>query len=240
MNINVRSREGVTVIDIEGNIDINASDFIETVGQVLVNDSKNILCNFAEVSMVDYVGVSVMAVAYKNVLNHKGNMKICCVPFNVKKLFTIVGLDRVFEPYDDEDSAMESFRSDNNEAAIVNQRLRRRFKRIPAHTNLEFRQKYGPHDKFYKGKVLNLSADGVFMVSDKIFSLGEILTVRLHLEPTPGMLELDAKVIWEADQQIQPLESPAMGLEFYKIDPEVQAKVVDFVEKNMASSESES
>ena len=52
-------------------------------------------------------------------------------------------------------------------------------------------------------------------------------------------IEVDAKVVWIADKEIQPLESPAMGLEFYKISGESQEAIIDFVDKNLASEEFE-
>ena len=70
MNIKIREKENVVILDLEGIIDINSSDFIETVGTVVKNKAKSIICNFEKVEAVDYTGVSVIAVAYKNVLNH--------------------------------------------------------------------------------------------------------------------------------------------------------------------------
>ncbi|MBU2102144.1 MAG: anti-sigma factor antagonist [Candidatus Omnitrophota bacterium] len=236
MKINIRTKDNIVILDLEGNIDINSSEFIETVGWSLVTKSKNVLCNFEGVNLIDYVGISIIAVAYKNVLNHKGQLKIYNVPTHVRKLFSIVGLDRVFDYFESEELGLKSFREENTFAAIINKHLRRRFKRIPCKGNIEYRQKFSARGGTHRGKIINLSAIGVFIIADKLFPIGEILTVKLELTSTPGIIEVDAKVVWVADQEIQPLESPAMGFEFYNIDLGKQDQIIQFVEKNLASS----
>jgi len=112
MKINIREKEGMTILDLEGNIDINASSFVETVGWAINNKSKNIICNFEGVNLIDYVGISLIAVIYKNVSNHQGVMKLCNVPSHVMKLFSIVGLDRVFEYHVTEDHAIKKIKEE--------------------------------------------------------------------------------------------------------------------------------
>jgi len=239
MKINTREKEDVVILDLEGSIDINSADFVETVGWALVTKSKNILCNFEGINLIDYVGISLIAVANKNILNHKGRMKLCNVPSHVQKLFSIVGLDKVFTYYENEDEAIKSFTEEVLFSHILEQRLRRRFKRIPLHNTIEYKQKYSTKDVFYKGRIINLSAIGVFIAAEKVFSIGEILTTRIDLTPAPGVIEVDSKVVWESDNEIQPMESPGMGLEFCNISPKVQEQIIDFVEKHLTHSSQE-
>jgi anti-anti-sigma factor len=235
MIIKVREKEKIAILDLEGNIDINASDFIEKTGEVLNSGYKNILCNFGGVNLIDYVGISVIAIVYKNIINHRGNIKLYNVPSHVKRLFSIVGLDRVLECYETEEQALNSFKEDKIISEILKKKLRRRFKRIPTKKTIEYRQKFSQKDIFYKGKIINLSAIGVFMIGKKVFSIGDILTTKLYLTPSVGIIEVDAKVIWTADKYLQKEESPGMGLEFYKITPQIQEKIIQFVEKNLSS-----
>jgi anti-anti-sigma factor len=233
MNIKIRKKGDITILDIEGNIDINASNLIEAVGKVLLNKSKNILCNFEGVNLIDYIGISVIAIAYKNVLNHKGKMKLYNVPSHIKKLFFIVGMDRVLETYESEEQAIESFKEEKIFSQILKKQLRRRFTRIPLKTTIEYKEKFSTIDIFYKGKIMNLSAIGAFVITPKIFSTGDILATRINLLPQPGVVEVDVKVIWIADREIQPLEYPGMGLEFYNINPQKQKQIIEFVEKHL-------
>lgn len=234
--INVREKNDCVILDMEGNIDINASNFIEAVGWVVANKTKDILCNFEKINLIDYVGVSVIAVAYKNVINHNVRMKIYNTPEHVIQLFSVVGLDRIFEYYDSEEDALESVKSDTALSGILEKKLRRRFRRVAIEEPIEYRRKDSQGD-FLKGRVINLSAIGVFMIGDEIFPVGEVLKVRLHLFPVPGIIEFDAKVVWVADEEIQPLESGSMGLEFCDISAKLQEEIIKFVEKNIASAD---
>lgn len=235
MKINVKEIDDITILYIEGNIDINSSEFIETVGNTLVDKSKDILCNFSEIDSVDQIGISIISIAYKNVLNHDGRIKFCNIPSHIKKLFSVVGLDRVLESYETEEQALESFKQDKELAKIIHERVRRKFKRISLKIAIEYKQKFAFSDTYYKGKALNISALGIFMTGERIFSVGEILSTRILLLPKPGIINVDTKVIWVSDQEIQPMESQGMGLEFYKISPKKQETIIDFIEKNCPS-----
>ncbi len=239
MKINVREKEGVAILDLEGNIDINASNFVETAGWVLNNKSKNIICNFEGVNLIDYVGISLIAVVYKNVSNHRGTMRLYNVPSHVMKLFSIVGLDRVFEYHVNEDHALKKIKEEATVDQKTTKPFRRRFKRIPFNAAIEYRQKFSNQEELYSGKVINLSADGVFVAAQRLFSIGDLLHVRIHLMPKPGIVDTEAKVVWIADQEIQPDDFPGMGLEFNNIEAKTQEAIVLFVERHITHSAQE-
>jgi anti-anti-sigma factor len=231
LEIQVRRVKTIAVFDLSGNVDIDSSNFVEKVGWCLENGYRELLCNFESVNTVDYAGLSAIAIAYKNVINHKGKMKFVNLPLHIKKVFNLVCLDRVFGIYDDEKSALRSFEEDEAISEIQKKQLRRRFKRLPLDIGIEFKSK--KEEKFYQGKVLNLSGVGMLVFVDKIYPLGEILDIKLSVMPSPGLLEVSARVSWLVDKRIQPQIYPGMGLEFYHIDSKIQEKIVEFVERNL-------
>lgn len=232
LEIEVRVIKSVAILDLAGAIDIDAALFIEKIGWCLENGYREIICNFENVATVDYAGLSVLAIAYKDVINHKGRIKFLDVAAHVKKIFNLVCLDRVFDMYDDEKTAIKSFEEDTVIAEIQKKQLRRRFKRLPLDIDIEFKAK-AKEESFNHGKVLNLSAVGLLVFADKIYPLGELLRIRLMLAPKPGTVELDAKVVWLVEKELQPHLYPGMGLEFYKIDAKTQKDIVEFVERNL-------
>lgn len=236
MRIRVREKEKVVILDLEGNIDINASSFIETIGWALATKGSDILCNFEGVNLLDYVGVSVIAVACKNVFNHEGRIKVYNVPAHIRKVFNAVGLGKILEDYQSEEAALHAFKEDKKIAKIMEMNLRRRFKRITLWTDIELKDKSSPDSEWAHGKVLNLSGVGAFITSDHTFPVGTEVTSRIHLEPKPGVIEVDCKVIWFAKKESISLESPAMGLEFHHIDSQKQREIIEFVEKNLSAN----
>ncbi len=232
LEIEVRIVRSAAILDLAGAIDIDAANFIEKIGWCLENGYNDIIGNFENVNIVDYAGLSVLAIAYKDVVNHKGRIKFLNVAVHIRKIFNLVCLDRVFQIYDDETSAIKSFEEDTVIAEIQKKQLRRRFKRLPLAIDIEFKSK-AKNEKFNHGKVLNLSAIGLLVFADKIYPLGEMLRIRLMLMPKPGIIELDAKVVWLVRKELQPQIYPGMGLEFYKLDSKQQKDIVAFVERNL-------
>ncbi len=235
MRIKIKIKEGIAVLELEGSIGIDASDFVETVGWILNHQTKDIICNFSGVNLVDYVGISLITVIYKNVLNHKGRIEFYNVPSHVRRLFSIVGLDRVFHFYVSEEQAIAAIKQEQLIEKIAQSPSRRRFERIPFNATIEYRQKLLLDEPFFKGKIINLSAEGALIVSDKIFSIGDLLATRIDLHSQPGIIEADAKVVWVVDQEIQPEDYPGMGLEFHNLIPEKQEQIARFVEKQSAN-----
>jgi len=234
VKVKAREKKGIVILDLEGSIDINASTIVEAVGWVLKNKTRSMVFNFASVDVVDYIGVSILAVAYKNIINHKGKMRICNVPLHLKNLFNVVGLTRVFTFFSNEDEAIRSLNGEDKISEILKKKLRRRFKRIPYFARIEYRPSGMKHLEFDQGKIVNISAIGLFIHSKNIFPVDQVLDTRIHLFSPEQILEVQTKVVWLADHQIQPREYPGMGLEYHEIGSDQQKIIVDFVEKNFA------
>jgi anti-sigma B factor antagonist len=233
LEVNFKKIKQVGVLNLAGNVDINSSSLVEKVGWALENGYEDLVCDFQEVDMIDYAGMSALALAYKNVTNHGGTMKFASVALHIRKVFNLVCLDKVFEIYDDLDSALRSFEEDKNISLIQKKKLRRRFKRLPLDIVIEFKSK--KENKFHQGKVFNISGVGMLVFTEKeIYKLGEILDIKLTLKPAPGFLEIEAVVVWLVEKNIQPQLYPAMGLEFYRLDTLTQEKICEFVERNLS------
>jgi anti-anti-sigma factor len=223
------------VLELSGTIDIDAANFIERIGWCLDNGFKNIVCDFQDISMIDYPGLTVLTIAYKNVLNHQAQMKLCNISAHLKKVLCLVYLDRVLDVYDSLEEALKSFEGERSIIEIQKKKLRRRFKRLPLDIHIELKSKTREKD-FIRGKVFNLSAVGLLVFADKNYPLGELLRVKLTLLPSPGLIELDCKVSWLVQKELQPQLYPGMGLEFYKLDNQTQKKILEFVERNLPLS----
>jgi anti-anti-sigma factor len=232
LEVKARRIRTIIVLDLSGSIDIDSAVLIEKIGAVLNDGYMQILCDFSEVNLVDYSGLSALAIAYKNVVNHKAKMKFFSVPQHVMKVLSLVCLDKVFEIYLDEKKALKSFEDESSISEIQKKQLRRRFKRLPLDIDIQFKASY--EEKFFHGKVLNISAVGMLVFADKIYKIGDILEIKIAIVPISQSLALTVKVVWLVQKKIQPQLYPGMGLEFYHIDCHVQEKVIEFVERNMA------
>jgi len=234
MEIRARQKGDVVILDLSGRIDVDSANFVEAVGQCLHDGYTDILCNLEEVDFIDYMGISVIAIAYKEVMNHHGRMRFVNVPAHIKGVLSVAGLDRVIENYATEEAAVNSFQEDKVIENIKKMQLRRRFKRLPLDIKVELRGKYDRAQACFKVDIINLSAVGAFIFDCDKFKLQDVVILRLKLPPKMEEIELEAKVVWLADRQIQPHFHPGIGVEFCNIAPGVQQKLLEFIERNLS------
>ncbi|MBM3255386.1 MAG: anti-sigma factor antagonist [Candidatus Omnitrophica bacterium] len=234
MEIKVRRKGNIIILDLCGRIDVNSASLIETVGQCLRDGYSDILCNFEMVEFIDYMGISVIVIAYKEAVNNNARIKFTSILAHLKELFSVVGLDKVIDIYATEDLAIEGFKEDKAIENIQKMQLRRRFKRLPIDIKIELKNKNAKIPCCVNADILDLSAVGAYIYGCNQFKLGDDLVLKFKLLPKPEELELDAKVVWLSDKQIQPHLHPGMGVAFSNISMLTQSRVLEFIERNLS------
>ncbi|MCL4838911.1 MAG: STAS domain-containing protein [Thermoanaerobaculia bacterium] len=111
MKIDVRQREGVHILDVEGKITIGRGDVAlrDAVHQQLAGGATKMLINLQEVSTIDSSGVGELVSAYTTVTHRGGKLKLVNLPPKVNDILQITQLITVFETFTDEDEAVGSF-----------------------------------------------------------------------------------------------------------------------------------
>lgn len=113
MNINIktRSQQDVTILDISGKITIGAGDVAlrEAVRNALDCGATKILLNLGGVTTIDSSGVGELVSSCTTVSSRGGKLKLFNLPFKVQDVLTITQLITVFDVYDTESEALESF-----------------------------------------------------------------------------------------------------------------------------------
>jgi len=239
MEIKVRQNNDIVILDMSGRIDVNCANLVEIVGQCVRDGYNDILCNLEDVDFIDYMGTSVIVIAYKEIINSHGRMKFCNVPVHIRNIFCIAGLDRVIEMFASEDLALNSFKEDKAIEEIKKMQLRRRFKRLPIDIKVELKARDVRNPVCLKLDVLNLSGVGAFIFGCDKFKLGDKVILKMKLPPKKEELELEAKVVWIPDKQVQPHSYPGVGVEFVNLPAQVQEELVEFVERNISLSPSD-
>jgi len=239
LEIKLRQKENIVIMDLSGRIDVNSANLVEIVGQCLRDGYTDILCNLEDVEGIDYMGISVMVIAYKEVINSQGRMKFLNIPAHFRGMFAVSGMDRVIEVYATEDSAVNSFKEDKAIENIKRMQLRRRFKRLPIDLKVELKSKTSSSPSCLKVDILNLSAVGAFIFGCDSFKLGDEVILKMRLAPKKEELIIEAAVVWVPDKEVQPHEYPGFGVEFRNMSSEVQQKLIDFIERNLSFMPSE-
>ena len=241
MKIKLKHVQDVDVLNIEGRININSSKLIEVVGRLLENGSSKIVIDMKDIALVDYNGLSVLAITYKNALNNKCVMKLCGISLDIEELFRIVKLDDVFEIYKDLDEAIESF----THKVVVNKedslkQWRRRFLRLDIDLPIVYRlAQYSRSDKgdrICSGRMGNLSGAGLFIHSMQLLPPGSEVCLEIMLEKDQDPKEFRGIVMWLADKALQPELYPGMGVAFTGLSPATQERIIEYIEKHATYS----
>lgn len=106
-----RQDKGVTVVDLAGKIALGeTSQYLHSELRSLVDGgNKNILINLANVRTIDSSGLGTLVAGYTTVERAGGQLKLTSLSDKASELMTITKLYTVFEVFDDERAAVNSF-----------------------------------------------------------------------------------------------------------------------------------
>jgi anti-sigma B factor antagonist len=112
LEIGQREREGVTLLDLKGRITRGAevSAFREAFEKVGATPDAKLILNMQEVDYVDSTGLGAMVMCSTRMRNSKGiAAKLVHVNRRNIELIVMTKIDTIFEVFDDETDAVNSF-----------------------------------------------------------------------------------------------------------------------------------
>ncbi|HYE73260.1 MAG TPA: STAS domain-containing protein [Blastocatellia bacterium] len=114
MQLEIRERnfDDVTILDLIGKITIGdgSLQMRDAVNRLLDANQKKIILNLEGVTYVDSSGIGELVSRHTTTKNQGGKLKLLKLPKKIKDLLMITRLLTVFEIYEDETTAVESFR----------------------------------------------------------------------------------------------------------------------------------
>jgi anti-sigma B factor antagonist len=111
MEISKRYRDNVAILDISGEIIGDARFDLNTAIQKEIDANRTgLILNLEEVPMMDSVGLGMLVAAYTSLTRNDAKMVLLNVGRSIRYLLVITKLDQIFEKFDDEDEALESFK----------------------------------------------------------------------------------------------------------------------------------
>jgi len=100
----------IYLLELSGRLDATCSGQLkDTVSTMIDAKKKNLLIDFSDVHFIDSSGLGMLVACLRSATKSGGTFKITSLQNSPKKLFEVTRLDRVFEIFDDRDSAIRSF-----------------------------------------------------------------------------------------------------------------------------------
>ena len=111
MTVSERAVGNVTILDVLGNVTLNdgAEQVRDKVRSVLQQGQKFLLMNLSKVSYMDSAGLGELVQAYSTVAKQGGKLKLVSPTKRLQDLLVITKLATVFDSFDDETAAVNSF-----------------------------------------------------------------------------------------------------------------------------------
>ena len=111
LKLNTRTENGVTIIDCNGRIVFGEeSALLRDTVKKLIGDNSQIVLNLADISYIDSGGLGTLVALYTTAHNAGGSVKLANLTQRVGDLLQVTKLLTVFEVYDSEEKAVESFK----------------------------------------------------------------------------------------------------------------------------------
>ena len=111
MDIKERVVDGVSVLDLSGKIVLGEGDgqIRERIKDLLADGQRKILLNLGDVSYIDSAGLGALISSYTTTKREGGQLKLVSLTKRIQDLLAITKIITVFNTYDAETEAIDSF-----------------------------------------------------------------------------------------------------------------------------------
>ncbi len=105
-------RNGILVLSLNGRLTLGEGTHLlrQLIDDALALGKKDIILNMSEVVYIDSTGLGELVARHKAVAQNGGKLKLAKLGSRAQALVQLTRLHTVFEIYNDEDSAVASFR----------------------------------------------------------------------------------------------------------------------------------
>ena len=111
MNLKTETKNDIVIIYVrEERLDAHNSSELKTEMQKLFDGgTRNILVDLQEVRFIDSSGLGALVSGFKNAISHQGNLKLSTLQTQVKSMFELTRLHRVFEIFPSAAEALDNY-----------------------------------------------------------------------------------------------------------------------------------
>jgi anti-sigma B factor antagonist len=111
LDIEQREREGILILDLKGRLLVGESvaALREKIKELCDSGSNNLILNMAGVDYIDSTGLGGLVISYTSLKKAGGALKLLTLNRRNIELLVLTKLTTVFELFDDEQDAVNSF-----------------------------------------------------------------------------------------------------------------------------------
>ena len=112
MQITERTEDGIPVVSITGDVDLESSPKLrEFLKPKSAKKVPALLLDFTAVNYIDSSGLATLIEYYQGVQSYKGKLALACLSPRVKNVFEIVRLEQIFSLHPDIPTAIAALKA---------------------------------------------------------------------------------------------------------------------------------
>lgn len=113
MPFSIREIQGVAILDLDGEIDLQRSPEVRAeIGKLIERKAKAIAVHFGKVTYIDSSGLATIIDAFQKMRAYGGKLALVALSTHVRSVFEVARLDQFFKIYDEENAAVAALRAD--------------------------------------------------------------------------------------------------------------------------------
>jgi anti-sigma B factor antagonist len=111
LEIQQREREGINILDLDGRLTVgpDVATFRERLQKLIDSGRTNIILNLKGVDYIDSTGLGALVMSYTSLQRAGGKIKLLHLSRRGIELLVMTKLTTIFEVFDDEQNAINSF-----------------------------------------------------------------------------------------------------------------------------------
>ncbi|NJM06558.1 STAS domain-containing protein [Candidatus Gracilibacteria bacterium] len=112
LTVSVRERDGIAIIDLIGDVTTFAEEKINTAYRDVTNrGARFVLLNFRQNDYINSAGIAILIGIVTEVNRNNQKLAVSGLSQHFQKIFRMVGLAQYAEIYQDEEEAVQSFKT---------------------------------------------------------------------------------------------------------------------------------
>jgi anti-sigma B factor antagonist len=108
VELSVSSDGGVPIVAVSGEVDVYSAPALRDGLADLLQQGKSVVVDLSQVGFLDSTGLGALVAARTTASEHGAGLPLVCTHQRILKLFTITGLDGVFQIFDSVPDAVAS------------------------------------------------------------------------------------------------------------------------------------
>lgn len=111
LEVHQKEVEGIVIVELHGRLVVGSesTEFRRTITQLISTNHKSIILDMKHVDFIDSTGLGTLVVSHTQLQKAGGSLKLLNVSKRNVQLMVLTKLSTVFEMFDDEQTAIDSF-----------------------------------------------------------------------------------------------------------------------------------